>query len=421
MSRQKRQKITLTVFVMAALFAATTAAAQVETVLHSFTGPFTDGSNPLSNLVVDKAGNLYGTTYAGGAVGLGTVFELSPQAGGGWTEEILHNFNNESSDGYFPYAGLTIDASGNLFGTTSTGGIGDCEIDMGCGTVFELTHVGGAWREKIIYSFKGGVDGFSPLGGVIFDGSGKLYGVTNLGGAYSQGVVFELILKAGEWGEHLLHTFHHDGEKHLDGANPVPGLVCDALGNLYGTTTDGGAYGYGTVFEMVRGAGESWAEKILYSFNNNLTDGLVPDAGVIFDSSGNLYGTNVGGGQYAEGTVFELVPQSGGSWSEVVLHNFSADGTDGFPPQGGVIFDTSGSLYGTTVNGGSGINPSGIVYKLTPSSGGAWTENILFNFGESGSGSSPAASLVFDASGNLYGTTQSGGTYNFGTVFELVP
>jgi uncharacterized repeat protein (TIGR03803 family) len=421
-SRQKRpQEIALTVFFMAALFAATTAAAQVETVLHSFAGTFTDGSYPLSNLIVDKAGNLYGTTVGGGPAGLGTVFELSPQAGGGWKVKILHSFNNGSSDGYSPYAGLILDASGNLYGATSAGGSGDCGIDVGCGTVFEVTQVGGAWRERILYNFKGnGVDGYGPLGGVIFDGSGKLYGVTNFGGVYSQGVVFELTPKAGEWGEHLLHTFHHDGRKNLDGANPVPGLVSDASGNLYGTTTDGGAYGYGTVFEMVRGAEGIWTEKILYSFNNHLTDGLVPDAGVVFDSSGNLYGTNVGGGRYAEGTVFELVSQSGGNWSEAILHNFSADGTDGFPPEGGVIFDTSGSLFGTTVNGGSGSNPSGTIYKLTPSSGGTWTEDILFNFSGS-SGSSPGASLVFDASGNVYGTTQGGGAYDAGTVFELTP
>jgi uncharacterized repeat protein (TIGR03803 family) len=411
---------TITILAAALLFAATTAAAQVETALHNFGNTTRDGSYPLSNLIFDSAGNLYGTTGEGGAYGYGTVFELSPQSGGGWTEKDLHSFNFNGIDGFNPYAGLIFDASGNLYGTTSDGGSGgNCGID-GCGTVFELTQVGGVWRERILYSFKdNGVDGFGPLGGVIFGSSGRLYGVTAFGGAYGQGIVFELAYKSGAgWSEHILHTFHHDGTTNFDGANPLEALISDSSGNLYGTANGGGTHGWGTVFEMSPATGGAWTEKTVYNFNNNGSDGNTPVAGVIFDASGNLYGTTVNGGTAGLGTVFELVNQGGGNWSEAILHSFSQNGTDGFHPEGGVIFDGSGNLFGTTADGGNASSPNGIVYELTPS-GGAWTETILFNF--SRSGASPQASLVFGASGNLYGTTSSGGAFNLGTVFELTP
>jgi len=422
--RRKKSLIslTLTVLATAALFAATTAAAQVETVLHNFGSKSQDGAYPLSTLVFDSAGNLYGTTGEGGVCGYGVVFELSPKSGGGWTEKNLHSFNFNGADGFYPYAGLIFDSAGNLYGTTSDGGDGgDCGVD-GCGTVFELLpQSGGAWMERIVYSFKAnGVDGFGPLGGLVFDSSGHLYGVTAFGGAYGQGIVFELAPKTGGgFGERILHTFHYDGTSFFDGANPLAGLVSDASGNLYGTANGGGAHGWGAVFEMKRSASGGWSEKSLYSFDHNGTDGVTPIAGVTFGSSGNLYGTTVNGGVSGLGTVFELTPQTGGNWSEAILHSFSQNDTDGFNPYGGVLFDASGNLYGTTAGGGSGSSAAGTVYELTPTSGGEWNEDILFSF--SRSGSSPEAGLVFDASGNLYGTTQSGGAFNLGTVFEITP
>jgi uncharacterized repeat protein (TIGR03803 family) len=336
------------------------------------------------------------------------------------TEKILHSFNFNRIDGTYPYATLIFDASGNLYGTTSSGGAGTCGTN-GCGTVFELLpQSGGAWTERILYSFKNnGIDGFGPLAGVVFDSSGNLYGTTSGGGAFELGTVFELSPKAGGgWGERLLHTFHYDGKTFFDGSVPYARLVVDTAGNLYGTTNQGGGHGFGTVFEVVHTAGGGWALKTLHSFNPDGTDGIYPFTGVVFDKSGNLCGATYNGGAHGYGSVFELTPQSNGSWSETIVHSFNQDGTDGTDPYGGVVLDAAGNIFGTTANGGGARNPSGTVFELTPSSGG-WTENVLYSFDKTGT--SPEASLVLDSAGNLYGTTRVGGAFNYGTVFEITP
>jgi uncharacterized repeat protein (TIGR03803 family) len=308
----------------------TTGGGWKEKVLHNFNGP--DGLNPSSGLIFDAAGNLYGMTALGGhgeciygtgyPPGCGTVFELTPTVSGNWAERRLHDFSNDGQDGTDPYGGLSFDASGNLYGTTSLGGSGYClggqiQHDVGCGTVFELTPtVSRGWAENILYNFTGNdVDGQNPNAGVILDAGGNLYGTTFFGGAGGLclndiadcGIVYELSPSVGgPWTETVLHSF---SLSYTDGENPSGPLIFDASGNLYGTTYAGGAYGFsGTVFELTPAAGGTWNEAILHSFGNPLTDGHYPNAGVIFDAAGNLYGTTAAGGTHDDGTVLEITP-----------------------------------------------------------------------------------------------------------------
>jgi uncharacterized repeat protein (TIGR03803 family) len=395
----------------ATLFVTSTWAAAQERVLHSFNLNGADGYYPSAGLIFDAAGNLYGTTRVG-TDSYGTVFELTPAAGGGWTETVLHNFGY-GTDGATPYAGLIFDAAGNLYGTTQYGGT------YGVGTVFELTPAaGGGWTETVLHNFGNGADGSTPFAGLIFDAAGNLYGTTYQGGTYLYGTVFELTpAGGGSWTEKVLHNFGNG----TDGAAPYAGLIFDAAGNLYGTTYQGGTYSSsGTVFELTPAAGGGWTETVLHNFNYNGTDGNYPYAGLIFDAAGNLYGTTYQGGTYFYGTVFELTPTAGGGWTEKVLYSFNNNGADGYYPQAGLILDAAGNLYGTTSYGGT--YSYGTVFELTPTAGGGWTEKVLHNFNYNGTdGNYPYAGLIFDAAGNLYGTTYQGGTYGYGTVFEFTP
>jgi uncharacterized repeat protein (TIGR03803 family) len=409
---------TLAIFT-AILFVTGTGAAAQEKVLHSFSSS-TDGFEPFAGLIFDAAGNLYGTTSAGGASDLGTVFELTPSAGGTWTEKLLWSFGN-GTDGREPEAGLIFDAAGNLYGTTDDGGTSNS------GTVFELTPTaGGGWTEQVLHSFNyNGTDGNGPFAGLVFDAAGNLYGTTTRGGSdqsctYGCGTVFELTPTAGgTWTEKVLHNFSNDG---TDGNYPEAGLTFDTAGNLYGTTASGGSEscfgGCGTVFELTPAAGGTWTERVLHTFGG--ADGDEPRAGLVFDASGNLYGTTFQGGTYDLGTVFELTPAAGGTWTEKVLHSFG-NGTDGANPTASLIFGASGNLYGTTEDGGT--STAGTVFELTPAAGGTWTEQVLHNFNDNRTdGWQPYAGLILDAAGNLYGTTYYGGTHNeSGTVFEISP
>lgn len=328
----------LTTLTLTLLLGGTRAVAQQERVLHRFEK---DGYNPAASLIFDAAGNLYGTTYRGGLYGVfGTVFELMPTAGGGWTEKVLHVFGS-SEDGQNPLASLIFDGAGNLYGTTQAGGA------YSNGTVFELSPTaGGGWREKVLHSFnyKGGKDGYYPTAGLILDAAGNLYGTTSMGGiglctdfntgaVTGCGMVFELSPAGhGVWTERVLYSF----EFTLQGTGAIPsGLIFDAAGNLYGTTEYSDFPSVGTVFELLRGAGGLWTEKVLHSFTENGEDGLTPAAGLVFDAVGNLYGTTVGGGTgtCTCGTVFELAPKPGGGWAEKVLHSFNDNGKDGFEPR----------------------------------------------------------------------------------------
>jgi uncharacterized repeat protein (TIGR03803 family) len=383
-----------------------------ETVLYSFTFDGTDGIDPLTGLIFDTQGNLYGTTYGSGTHDYGTVFELS-HGSGGWTETLLHNFNNDGADGIYPYGTLISDANGNLYGTTYEGGA------HGYGTVFKLSSgSGGNWTETVLHSFGSGTDGTYPYAGLIIDSVGNLYGTTYHGGANAGGTVFELSPgNGGSWTETILHSFGFGA----GGVYPEAGLIFDHSGNLYGTTYLGGEYGSGTVFELSPGQGGSWTETILHSFHDNGTDAAYPQAGLVFDAHGNLYSTTLfGGTSYVYGTVFELSPGLGGSWTETILHSFNYDGRDGLSPHAGVVLDTHGNVYGTTYSGGT--YGYGTVFELSPGQGGSWTETILHSFIHNGTdGLQPQAGLIVDDSGNLYGTTTGGGTYEWGTVFEVSP
>jgi uncharacterized repeat protein (TIGR03803 family) len=399
------------------------AAAQQETVLHNFVAYSSDGWYPYAGIVFDGVGNLYGTTRSGGIHGSGTVFELLPEVGGGYKEKIVHNF--DFLDGVFPEAGLIFDSSGNLYGTTYLGGSREC-VDNGCGTVFELMPQGGGkWEEEVLYTFSDdGADGLNPVAGLVFDLAGNLYGTTAGGGLYGSGTVFELSPQAGGgWIETIQHSFRYDGSTYFDGSEPVAGVTFDSSGNLYGTTVNGGTHNRGTVFEMEPIPGGAWTEEVVYAFAETVGDGFGPAAGVITDSAGNLYGTTSGGGAYDNGTAFELV--HGAAWSENILHSFDKNASDGALPEAALTFDARGNLWGTTASGGAIIGAAppkqpqpGTVFELTPGSDGQWTESFLFPLK---GGSYPLSNVVFDASGNLYGTTNVGGTRNGGTVFEITP
>lgn len=393
--------------VVAAALTTLPSAAQTETLLHNFAS--SDGAEPAASLIMDSEGNFYGTTTAGGSAGNGTVFELS-QSGGNWTEQVLYSFTG--SDGAEPAAGLIMDSAGNLYGTTVAGGTG-C-YGYGCGVVFELSPSnGGEWTEQVLYKFTGGSDGRAASASLIMDGTGNLYGTTLYGGAGCNvlgcGVVFELSpSNSGEWTEEVLHGFTGG-----DGANPYAGLIMDAGGNLYGTTEAGGSAGLGTVFKLSQSGG-NWIEQVLYSFEGN--PGATPYGSLIMDGAGNLYGTTAGESSQAQGTVFQL-SQSNGNWTMHVLHTFTGEEGDGAEPFAGLIMDSAGNLYGTTNMGGYSGN--GTVFKLFQS-GGSWLEQILHLFIGS-DGAKPYAGLIMDRAGNLYGTTEFGGSSGQGTIFRVGP
>jgi uncharacterized repeat protein (TIGR03803 family) len=395
---------------------ATGTVAQQFTVLHNFDIVAKDGYSSVTSLVPDDLGNLYGTTWFGGTKRGGIAFELI--RGNGWTENVLRNFVYNTSDANEPMGGLIFDNAGNLYGTTAAGGA------TGLGTVFELTQGGGGWKETILHSFGAGSDGYSPSGNLIFDAAGNLYGTTQFGGPGGGGTVFEMTPKAGGgWSEKVLHGFPLVGR---DGNLPQAGLTLDAAGNLYGTTGQGGglcptngASGCGTVFELSPGAGGEWTEKVIHEFGIG-GDGLFPSGGVILDDSGNVYGTAPMGGKGCAGSgcgiLYELRPNANGTWTEVVLHYFGF-GTDGAGPQAALIFDAAGNLYGSTAGGGD--YQRGSVFELMPTGKWGWTEKVLHSFNYK-DGAAPQASLIL-SNGNLYGTTSQGGDATGGTVFEVTP
>jgi uncharacterized repeat protein (TIGR03803 family) len=372
--------------------------AQTLSVLYNFTNG-SDGATPLSGLTSDGKGNLYGTTNSGGS-GYGTLFKLE-SSGSNWTLSPLYSFTS-GADGASPTARLRIRPNGTVYGTTSAGG------SSGAGTVFNLDSSG----ESLLYAFLGGSDGSQPSpGDLVFDRRGNIYGTTSAGGANGNGTVYELIRrKKGAWKEKLLYSFGQG----TDGTVPVGGVTFGTPDTLYGTTSTGGAYGYGTVYQLKR-SGSAWTETILYNFQDG-NDGGTPYAGVIRDKSGNLYGAAISGGDGAGGggTVFELSPANG-SWTYTVLYSWP-----GWPVSASfrnLALDASGNLYGTTHCDGDGY---GTVFELTPSNG-TWTNTLLYNFTGGSGGYYVFSNVVLDQQGNLYGTTSEGGANGYGLVFEITP
>jgi uncharacterized repeat protein (TIGR03803 family) len=378
----------LAVAVVLASAVTTTQSAQAQTltVLYSFTGG-TDGSSPTTGLIRDSAGNLYGTT-GGGAFGAGVVFKVDKHG----TETVLYSFMN-SSDGGFPQSGPIRDTAGNLYGTTKTGGV------FGYGTVYELSPTG---VETVLYSFAGpGGDGSYPLGGVVRDTAGNFYGTTSAGGSFALGTVYKL---SSTGTETILHNFGNG----TDGTNPYTGVIRSGS-TLYGTTLTGGSLGVGTVWKL----SSSGTETVLHNFAGGQTDGAYPE-GTLLLANGNFYGTTYEGGTHGgPGIVYELSLHG----AETVLHNFAEGADDGGVPYAGVIRDAAGNLYGTT--GFGGASNDGTVYELT---GG--NVSVLYSFCSAlncSDGKRPYSGLLRDGAGNLYGTTELGGAYGFGTVWKLTP
>jgi uncharacterized repeat protein (TIGR03803 family) len=414
---------------------ATAAAASQYKVIYTFQS-LSDAYMPETQMIADTAGNLYGVTQFGGAHGLGTVFELSPNSNGTWTESILYSFA-ESTDGGQPWAGVVMDKNGNLYGTTSAGGEASCEPIHGfCGTAYELSPNGdGTWSETVLVDFTG-ENGLTPYGSLVFDNAGNLYGTTESGGANGWGTVFELSPNGdGTWTQTILHSFG----KGINGAKPYSNLIFDSEGNLWGTTADGGllndcldGYGCGTVFEMRPQSGGGWSEKAVLAFNGKNGS---PPAGLSFDASGNLFGVaSYGGRGTCEGfivngcgEIFELVSSSG--FNPRIVHQFESEPV---AVPNGIVIDSQGNIYGTSFEGGDktcGINqPCGNIYQATPNGAGGYTPSVLYQFpGESANGFWPYAPLTIDSAGNIYGSTGNGGNLNCGisggcgVVYQIIP
>jgi uncharacterized repeat protein (TIGR03803 family) len=395
------------VLAMITMLSGLSAAASYKRV-YNFTG-VPDGGDPATALTFDGAGNAYGTTAAGGVAGLGTVFMLTPSG----EEQVLYSFNG-GFDGLDPHGGVILDSAGNLYGTAVAGGEGLCAGD-GCGVVFELSPSDSGWTQKTLYAFTGGNDGFGPGSPLIFDNAGNLYGTTPDGGVHGMGVVFQLSPSAGGWKQTVIHAF--TGKK--DGASGSLGsLIFDASGNLYGVSELGGANGAGAVWELTPTARGPWTLTVLYDFKG-LPDGANPYGGLIFDNNGNLYGTTYFGGAAGMGTVFQLAHGPNGAWEENTLYNFQG-GTDGSFPTTTPFMDSTGTIYGTTSTGGRPSCDCGTVFRLRLTHG-QWAEKIVHFFGRNHDGSYPNYGLTRDASGNLYGAAPAGGKGAQGIVFRLTP
>ena len=388
-----RAALTLVVLSTFLLIATRPSHAQ-ELVLASFGGS-PDGANPESRLAFYGA-NLYGTTYGGG-LGSGTVFELTPDGSGGWTENVIYSFCSVAScaDGANPtYSYLIFDSFGNLYGTAYAGGAN------GYGAVFELSPSGGGWTEKVLYSFANSPDGANPVNGLIVDSVGNLYGTTWAGGRSGNGTVFEMIQSGGSWTEKVISNIK----------STYSGLTMDAHGNIFGTT-------YNSVFEMSPNGSGGWHGTTIFSFTttNASKYGTDPNGTPAFDGAGNLYGTTNGGGANGNGTVYKLSLGASG-WTPQVLYEF---GNEGAHPLGGVMLDAAGDVYGTTSQGGK--LGDGNVFELVPPTGaGGYTHSVLFAF-DGAHGNDPYDSLIQDSNGYLYGTTYLGGSNGIGAVFEVSP
>jgi uncharacterized repeat protein (TIGR03803 family) len=389
--------------------------------LYSFTGG-SDGGGVEDRVAFDRKGNLYGTTSGGGDFGYGTVFELTPRPHGPWAETVLHSFMLNDPDGSEPQANLLVDSAGNLYGTTLNGGA------YNGGTAFELVPGSGGWTLNVLYSFcmlSGCADGFSPRAGFVKDESGSLYGTA--GGAYeltqgssnwTESVIYPFCLDLSCNSQDGVDPY---GGVTFDAAGNLYGTTYYG-GNL---SCDNGN-GCGVVYELTPGSDGTWAETVLYSFGSAANDGQHPEPEQLaFDRAGSLYGTTGNGGTnicfgtVGCGTIFKLTKGPNGQWKESILYDF-VSGPSGSIPSGGLFIDASGSLYGEAGAGGSSTCGCGVVYKLTPGVGGSWTYSVLHTF-QGTDGNGPTSGLISDGKGHLYGTTVTGGSGGAGVVFELTP
>jgi len=377
--------------------------AQSFTVILSFGGG-PGGSLPIAGLIEDARGNLYGTTTDNGP---GSAYKLT-HVQAGWTLSVLTRFGQNPLDGYLPLSGLTLGPDGAFYGTTWGGGGGGSGGD---GTVYRLNPATSS-SHSVIYRFSG-PDGYHPLEAELtFDSAGNMFGTTSYGGSSGQGNVFELVRDGNQWTESVIYSF----SGLTDGGEPDGKLLFDSAGNLYGTTYQDGdpVCICGVVYELSPSAG-GWNFRVLYTFRDRAT-GWWPEAGLVMDPAGNLYGTTTGGGPANAGTVFELSP-AGSDWNFSTIYAFAGGGSAS-GPFSPVLLDAAGNLYGTTALDGAYAH--GSVFKLTPTHSG-WVFTSLHDFQSSPDGAYPYGNLVMDASGNIYGTTWEGGAYGDGTVWQFVP
>jgi uncharacterized repeat protein (TIGR03803 family) len=381
-------------------------------VLYTFTGGL-DGGQPLqAGVVFDRAGNLYGVTEYGGAYNLGTVFQLTPTPTGEWTERVLHSFTG-GADGELPQGGLVIDAAGNLYGTASFGG----DSASGCGTVFGLSPSGSGWAFTVLHSFAGAMDGCSPQADLSLFDDYELFGTAAGEGAGGLGTVFTILTTGTRYS---MTPFQGSTGMYPSGlglfAQPFEGYAV-----VYGTTYLGGMQKVGNVF----GWGSEVFTETEYDFSKESKAGYYPIGDLATQDIGGvwmMYGTTSFGGVGGGGSVYQLTQSQvyHDSWTLAVLHSFSRfSGLDGFSPWAGPVLDSAGNLYGTTQYGG-GPAYGGTVFRLTPGANNKWTYNILYSFTGGTDGSVPTSGLILDQTGNLYGTTNQGGAYNKGVVYEIV-
>jgi uncharacterized repeat protein (TIGR03803 family) len=372
------------------------AQSQTYSVIYDFTGKGSDGATPYGGPILDRSGNLYGTTYLGGKYGSGSVYKLS-RSGSSWAYSSLYSFKGVTDAAGPAFGSLAAGADSGLFGTTEGG--------REFGTAFEICACPG--REIIVHRFGVGTDGAQPIGGVVSDTAGNLFGTTSLGGAYGNGTVFEEKRSGDSWIESVIYSFSGGN----DGTSPPAGVTLDARGNLYGTTSLGGVNGDGVVYELST-SGSGWKESVLYTFQG-LSDGQNPVGGMVVDPAGNLYGTTFDGGVNGGGTVYELSP-SGEGWTFTVLYSFSG----GYGGPYNKLTLAKGNIYGFT--NAEGANGLGSVFKLAPGNGG-WTFTDLYDFIGGSDGGSPYGSVAVDRDGNVFGTAVVGGSQNQGVVFEITP
>ena len=400
----------LTVLIVA-LFAAQALYAQTYTVVHSFTdGP--DGGFPYTGLTKAGSNTFYGTACSGGGgggTGSGVVYKIVNR-NGGTVFTVLHAFSG--SDGSCPQGRVIVGPDGALYGTTSAGGTPP--PDHGWGTVFRLQPpptpcraVDCPWSETVLYRFQGQADGYDPRGDLVFDRDGNIYGTAMEGGAGGYGVVFQLHLSNGAWTANVLHSFTADH----DGGWPASGVILDAAGNLYGTAVLGGQYGKGVIFEL-SSTGSGWTEQILHKFSGWMGDGDTPGGGLIVDRAGNLYGNTTMGGTLDAGAFYELT-LSNGVWTYQTLHSFTFTQYPTAGPEATPVMDRAGNVYGTTY-----YNPAGHggVFQLA---NGTWNQADLYVF-DCSQGCEPTGSVILDDEGNLYGTTLTGGSTT-GEIWKITP
>ena len=389
------------------------AGAQTFSVIHTFSGGG-DGYQPVSGLTIDQGGNLYGTTsdYAGP----GTVFQMKKK-NGAWLLSTLYTFN--FYNGLIPQGRPVFGPGGAIYGTTTEGGghIANCG-EFNCGAVYSLRPpqtvcrtVSRPWTGSLVYAFTG-PDGDQPyFVDPAFDSSGNIYGTTTEGGAGLVGNVFQVTRSGGTWTATSIHDFSTTPP---DGFLPGSGVVIDAAGNVYGTAEGGGLRGQGTVYRLSH-SGSGWTETLIYSFTGG-ADGSSPIGGLVFDAAGNLYGATSGGGTGGGGTVFELSPAGGGQWNFTLLYSLPGANYNG--PYDSLSLDAAGNLYGTTY--GNGAYNYGNIFTLTRNNGN-WTYTDLHDFTGGADGGNPIGGVSIDGSGNLFGTTVYGGANQNGVVWEITP